>query len=99
MKLDDTLVVAALKALVYDPDATELHNQLFGVCLWSNADTRSDLPAERVHNCPDCGLVLDRDVNAAVNILHKSNLWAETVQDAPTYRDAECVASKAVCFS
>ena len=25
----------------------------------------------RVHECPKCGLVLDRDVNAAINILHK----------------------------
>ena len=54
--------------------------------------------SERMHSC-ECGLVLDRDVNAAVNILHKSNLWAETVQDAPTYGVAQCVASKAVCFS
>ena len=27
--------------------------------------------SERVHTCPDCGLVLDRDVNAAINILHR----------------------------
>lgn len=26
----------------------------------------------RVHDCPDCGLVLDRDVNAARNVLHKA---------------------------
>jgi len=25
----------------------------------------------RVHTCPNCGLVLDRDVNAAINILHR----------------------------
>ena len=25
----------------------------------------------RVHECPQCGIVIDRDVNAAINILHK----------------------------
>ncbi|MEB3355289.1 MAG: transposase [Synechococcales bacterium] len=27
--------------------------------------------ADRVHNCPHCGLVLDRDMNSAINILNR----------------------------
>lgn len=47
----------------------------------------------RVHNCPYCHLIIDRDVNAARNILRLGrSLWAQTypsgesvVQEAPHY--------------
>lgn len=44
----------------------------------------------RVHHCPDCGLTLDRDVNAARNILSLGRRdWALT------WMDASCVAQDA----
>lgn len=37
----------------------------------SNCGCRQKMPlSERTYECPDCGMVMDRDVNAATNILH-----------------------------
>ena len=35
---------------------------------YGRLSSRNDL-GTRVHSCPGCGLVMDRDVNAAINIL------------------------------
>ena len=34
--------------------------------------------SERTHTCPYCGLVMDRDVNAAINILHRGLQMLQT---------------------
>lgn len=41
------------------------------VCSGCGSIVKKELSV-RVHQCPDCGLVLDRDHNAAINILHKA---------------------------
>lgn len=46
----------------------------------------------RVHRCLECGLVLDRDVNAARNILHRALDRLGRSLQARTYPVAECVA-------
>lgn len=45
------------------------------VCSGCGAVVEKDLSV-RVHDCPHCGLQLDRDVNAARNVLYKS-AWTE----------------------
>jgi len=50
--------------------------------------------ADRIHLCPHCGLVIDRDVNAARNILRLGlSLWDKTWEAAPS------VSQEAVYFS
>jgi len=52
--------------------------------------------ADRIHFCPHCGLVIDRDVNAARNILTRAlglSVWDKTWEIAPS------VSQEAVCFS
>ncbi|GAI57898.1 unnamed protein product, partial [marine sediment metagenome] len=52
--------------------------------------------ADRIHSCPHCGLVIDRDVNAARNILNRA--LGLSVWDA-TWHNGASVSQEAVCFS
>lgn len=52
----------------------------------------------RVHRCPECGLVLDRDENAALNILYRALNTLGLSVEASTWASGPCVASEAVAF-
>ncbi len=52
--------------------------------------------SDRVHGCTSCGYVADRDVNAALNILHLGQ--GLCLRDV-TQRVAASVSREAVCFS
>ena len=53
----------------------------------------------RTHRCLDCGLVLDRDVNAAVNILTKAKLTlGQSVRDVTWTELGSCVSREAVAL-
>jgi len=52
--------------------------------------------ADRIHSCPSCGLMVDRDVNAARNILNRA--LGLSVWDI-TWHNGASVSQEAVCFS
>jgi len=52
--------------------------------------------ADRIHFCPHCGLVVDRDVNAARNILIRALGLSVATE---TWHTGASVVAEAVCFS
>ncbi len=63
------------------------------ICSGCGATVKKSL-STRIHNCPACGLSLNRDFNAARNIKRLGlSLWDKTWENAPS------VSQEAVCFS
>ncbi len=67
------------------------------ICSGCGSIVPKDL-STRVHNCPNCGLELDRDVNAARNILRRAIYhvaWTEPAVNSPSLdgcsREAACL--------
>ena len=42
-------------------------------CSWCGETVPKQL-SDRIHDCPNCGLKIDRDLNAAINIAHRAGL-------------------------
>ena len=55
---------AGCRVVFVDPDGTTQQCSQCGRVVFKTL-------ADRVHNCPSCGLILDRDLNAACNILKR----------------------------
>jgi len=71
---------AGIQVVAVPPDGTSQ------ICSGCGAPVPKAL-SERVHHCPNCGLVLDRDINAARNILRLG-----MSRQAPTWPSGACVA-------
>ena len=66
-RIADVAASARRRIVLVDPRGTSQ------ICSGCGRIVRKDL-GTRVHSCPDCGLAMDRDVNAAINILNRG--WA-----------------------
>lgn len=81
--LDYKAVEASTQLIAVDPKNTSQACAGCGLIVKKSVSVR-------VHDCPDCGILLDRDINAALNILARG--WRV---DGLTYPVADCVLSEA----
>ena len=82
---------AGSRVVAVDPSGTSQF------CSGCGCRVQKDLSV-RVHRCPECGLVLDRDENAALNILYRALNTLGLSVEALTWPSRACVASEAAAF-
>ena len=63
-RIRDVAACAHRKVVLVDPRGT---SQMCSAC---GAHVKKGLDV-RIHHCPECGLRIDRDLNAAINILNR----------------------------
>ena len=76
--LDYKAIEAGVEVVTVNPRNTSQ------ACSGCGSIVQKDLSV-RLHVCPDCGLTLDRDVNAAKNVLRLGyRRWVQTWEIAPS---------------
>jgi len=78
----DLKVMIEYKSAYYGTTVQKVSQWYASSQICSGCQSRYEVKSSKVYNCPTCGLVIDRDMNAAINILREAKRRASTDGEA-----------------